>query len=68
MSVAGFCHAVCYLTGLDTVDTVAAPVLVVGTILLAIGQFSDGGHGRTVGFGERSIVSNSVGKKEKYVY
>lgn len=60
VSVTGFCHAGCYLTGLDTsaVRDVVAPV--VGAVFLATGQFSDGGHGRTVGFSERSIVSYSV--------
>lgn len=65
VSVTGFCHAGCYLTGLDTGaagDDVVVPV--VGAVLLATGQFSDGGHGRTVGFGERSIVSYSVDPKK----
>jgi hypothetical protein len=66
------------LTALDTVATATAAVVIaatainapalvvaVGTILLTTGQFSDGGHGRTVGFSERSIVSYSVEKIEK---
>jgi len=51
VSVASFSHAGRYTTGLD--DTVVA---VRGAVFLAAGQFSDGGHGRTVGLSEQSIV------------
>jgi len=34
-------------------------------VFLAAGQFSDGGHGGTVGLSERSIVSCSVEIKKK---
>lgn len=55
VSVAGFSHAGRYTTGLD--DTVVA---VRGAVFLAAGQFSDGGHGGTVGLSEQSIVPCSV--------
>lgn len=38
---------------------------VVRAVFLATGKFSDGGHGRTVGLNERSIVSYSVNSKKK---
>lgn len=62
VSVAGFCHADRYLTGLDARAAVL-PVAVVRSIFLGAGQFSDGGHGGTVGLTERSIVPQSAKKK-----
>lgn len=61
---AGFGHA----NALDAAAAAAAAavvpvqVAVRSAILLAAGQFPDGGHGGEVGFGERSIVSNPAGQ------
>lgn len=40
---------------------------IVGAVFFATGKFSDGGHGRTVGLNERSIVSYSVDSKKKII-
>jgi len=55
-------HAGRRSTGPDVAAAAVVPVEVAvrSAILLAAGQFSDGGHGGEVGFSERSIAPNSV--------
>lgn len=66
-SVAGLCHASSggRSAGRPVAAVAVAPVKIVRAVFFAAGQLSDGGHGGTVGLSKRSIVSNSVGEKNK---